>query len=338
MRTMLLMNGMNRRSVLGGLAATIATTVSGSAFAQGAPNFRRLEVIIPLSAGGGSDILFRQLMEHVRPKLSAQIAISNVPGDGSLLGLSRLARANPDDAVIGVHNPPNTVLSQLARGDAAPVDIRTLTPIAGYGRTFTVVATSAQSGIKTYQELQEVYKSGAQRLLGGTDRAGSSELTAELLKSDADLPFAEYVAYDGSGAGNAAIARNEVPAGLASYDAVIDGMASGTLHPLLVLGNTDRVDGMPDTPTVAELGYPSMAEVAAPIRVIVGPPNMEPALRDYLVGLFRDVITDADVVKKLGEAGIKLEYMTPEVVGESINGAFEKLEDLPVLKQLLSRK
>lgn len=338
MRSILSKSGMNRRTVLQAMAATVAATMSGSAFAQSAPNFRRLEVIIPLAAGGGSDILFRQVMEQVRPRLSAQIAISNVPGDGSLLGLSRLARANPGDAVIGVHNPPNTVLSQLARGAAAPVDIRTLTPIAGYGRTFTVLATSAQSGIKTYQELQEAYKSGAQRLLGGTDRAGSSELTAELLRSDADLPFAEYVAYDGSGAGNAAIARNEVPAGLASYDAVIDGMASGTLHPLLVLGNTERVAGMPDTPTAAELGYPSMAEVAAPIRVIVGPPNMEPALRDYLVGLFRDVLTDQEVVKKLAEAGIQIEYMTPEVVGSSINGAFEKLENLPVLKQLLSRK
>src|SRR5690606_25514142 len=236
----------------------------------------------------------RQLMEQVRPRLSAQIAISNVPGDGSLLGLSRVARADPGDAVIGVHNPPNTVLSQLARGDAAPVDIRTLTPIAAYGRTFTVLATSAQSGIKTYQELQEAYRSGAQRLLGGTDRAGSSELTAELLKSDADLPFAEYVAYDGSGAGNAAIARNEVPAGLASYDAVIDGMASGTLYPLLVLGNTERVDGMPDTPTAAELVYTSLAKVAATRRGIVGPPYLEPAMCAYRVRLFRDVVTDAN--------------------------------------------
>ena len=326
-----------RRSVLAGMASALLAAISGPAFAQDAPNIRRLEVIIPLSAGGGSDILVRQLMEHVRPHLSAQIAISNVPGDGSLLGLSRVARADPDQAMIGVHNPPNTVLSQLARGDAAPVDIRTLTPIAGFGRTFTVLATSAESGIETYQQLQEAYASGAQRLLGGTDRAGSSELTAELLRSEAELKFAEYVAYDGSGAGNAAIARNEVPAGLASYDAVLEGMESGTLRPLLVLGNTDRVAGMPDTPTAAELGYPSLAEVAAPIRVIVGPPNMEPGLRKYLVGLFRDVVTDPKVDEQMKAAGITLEYIEPDVVGQSINTAFDKLDELPALQQLLNR-
>src|SRR5690606_16663564 len=235
------------------------------------------------------------------------------------------------------HNPPNTVLSQLARGTSAPVDIRTLTPLGGFGRTFTVLATSAKSGIETYQQLQEAYETGAQRLLGGTDRAGSSELTAELLKSDAELGFAEYVAYDGSGAGNAAIARNEVPAGLASYDAVLDGMESGTLRPLLVLGNTDRVAGMPDTPTAAELGYPSLAEVAAPIRVIVGPPNMEPGLRDYLIGLFRDVVTDPKVDEQMQAAGITLEYIEPDVVGQTINTAFDKLDELPALQQLLNR-
>lgn len=326
-----------RRAVVGGLAAAMLAGAVAQAQAQAAPEIRRLEVIIPLSAGGGSDILFRQLMEEVRPRLDAPIAISNVPGDGSLLGLSQLARAQPNAAVIGVHNPPNTVLSQLARGEAAPVDIRTLTPIGGFGRTFTVLATSADSDIDTYEELQQAYASGEQRLLGGTDRAGSAELTAELLRSQAELPFAEYVAYDGSGAGNAAIARGEVPAGLASYDAVIDGMASGTLKPLLVLGNTERAAGMPDTPTVAELGYPSLSEVAAPIRVIVGPPAMDPALRDYLVGIFRDVVTDPAVLERMSAAGITLEYIPPETVGEAIDGAFVSLEDLPVLHELLNR-
>jgi tripartite-type tricarboxylate transporter receptor subunit TctC len=270
--------------------------------------------------------------------MSASIAVVNVPGDGSLLGLSRVGRAAPTDPMIAVHNPPNTVLSQLARGANAPVDIRTLTPIAGYGRTFTVVATAADSGITDYKQLVEAYKSGAQRLLGGTDRAGSSELTAELLKSDVDMPWAEYVAYDGSGALNAAMARNEVPAGLASYDAVLDGMKTGTLRPLLVLGSKSRPAGMPDTPTSAELGFKSLAEVAAPIRVIVGPPNMDPALRDYFVALWKGVITDPAVIEKFKQAGTAVEYIPPEEVDSAIKGAFASLQDLPALKALLAKK
>jgi tripartite-type tricarboxylate transporter receptor subunit TctC len=333
-------DGLMRRRLLAYIASATAVLMSGTlpAFAQAAPEIRRLDVIIPLSAGGGSDLLFRQLVEEVRPKLSASIAVANVPGDGSLLGLSRVARADPKDAMLGIHNPPNTVLSQLARGANAPVDIRTLTPIGGYGRTFTVLATAADSGIADYKALIEAYKSGAQRLLAGTDRAGSAELTAELLKSDAELPWAEYIPYDGSGALISALARNEIPAGLASYEAVLDGMKTGTLRPLLVLGSTTRPAGMPDTPTTTELGYRSLAEVAAPIRVIVGPPNMDPALRDYFIELWKGVVTDPAVVEKFAAAGTKLEYIPPEEVDKTIKGAFESLENLPVLKKLIGSK
>src|SRR5690606_40590278 len=102
----------------------------------------------------------------------------------------------------------------------------------------------------------------------------------------------------------------------------LEGMETGTLRPLLVLGNTDRVDGMPDTPTAVELGYPSLKEVAAPIRVIVGPPNMEPALRERLVDLFREVVTDPAVIERMAAANIKLEYLSPDEVNDTITGAF----------------
>lgn len=329
-----------RGLVHGALVATLALGLGlpGLANAQGAADIRRLEIIIPLSAGGGSDILVRRIAEELRSRMgSVPIAIQNVPGDGSLLGLSRVARFGPDQAVLGAHNPPNTVLSQLARGANAPVDIRELTPIAAYGRTFTVVATAADSGIRTFADLQAAYASGGRNLFGGTDRAGSSELTAMLLRDQVALPFGEYIAYDGSGAMNSALIRNEIPAGLASYDAVVAGMAAGTLHPLLVLGARERQAGMPDTPTAIELGYPSLAEVAAPIRVIVAQPGVNPAIRDYLVDLFATTLTDPDVVARLAAERIAIEYMPPEEVDAAIRGAFAALEDLPILRELMSR-
>src|SRR5690606_41900793 len=106
---------------------------------------------------------------------------------------------------------------------------------------------------------------------------------------------------------------------------------------LAVRGSADRGAGMPDTPTAAGRGCPSLAEVAPPIRVIVGPPTREPGLRDYLSGLFRDVVTDPKVDEQMQAAGITLEYIEPDVVGQTINTAFDKLDELPALQQLLNR-
>jgi len=322
---------------LGIVAGVLAMTPLAGTAQETKPEIRRLEVVIPLSAGGGTDLLVRQLMEEVRPRIDAPIAILNIPGDGSLLGLSRVGRAAPDDAIIGFHNPPNTVLSQLARGAEAPTDIRQLTSIGGYGRTYTVLATSAQSGIESFEQLSKTFTGGEGHLIGGTDRAGSSELAALLLKSDVKLNWKEYIAYDGSGALNAALTRNEVPVGLASYDSVYEGMQTGALKPLLVLGATERLPGMPDTPTAAELGFPSLAEVAAPIRIVVGPPNMNPELRDYFVKTWREVIEDPKVIEKMREAKVTLEYIPPEEVDKAIQNAFAKLESLPALKEMMGK-
>lgn len=328
------MHTMTRRG-FGALAGTAALTTMIPAAGR-AQDIRRLEVIIPYSAGGGTDNQARAMVEALRPLLNAPIAVRNVPGDAALLGLAQLSRERPNSATLAFHNPPNTVLAQLARGAAAPVDLRTLTPIAGYGQTFSVLAVHAESPYQTWADLKAAYDAGTERLFSGTDRGGSAELAAHLIRDQWDLKWQEYVAYDGSGDLNAALARKEIPAGLGSFDAVLSATNSGVLRPLVVLGSEKRHDGMPDTPTSLELGMTSLAEVAAPIRVIVGPPDMEPGLRDRLVDLWRQTITDPEVIARMKAQKVDLIYMSPEEVKSQIDGAFAKLDGLPALQAILS--
>ncbi len=319
--------------VLGGAAVTAFLPTRARA-----QDIRRLDIIIPYSAGGGTDNLARAMVEALRPRLGVSIAVRNVPGDAAMLGLSQVARASPGDAVLAFHNPPNTVLAQLARGDAAPVDIRKLTPIAGYGQTYSVLSVNAASDYKTWADLVAAFDSGKERLFGGTDRGGSAELAANLIRDQWGLKWQDYVAYDGSGDLNAAIARNEIPAGLGSYDATLSAMEAGTLRPLVVLGAEARQAGMKDTPTAIELGLTSLAEVAAPIRVIVGPPDMDPAIRDKLVAVWKDTITDPAVIEAMKAHKAELIYMSPEAVKQKIDDAFAKLQNLPALKTILTSK
>lgn len=325
-----------RRVVLTVLAAGMATTAYGPAAAQDAPQIRRLEVVVPYSAGGGTDRLSRSIVAELEDRIDAQISVRNVPGDAAMLGLSRIARAAPDAPMLAFHNPPNTVLAQLARGDDAPVDIRELTPIAAYAQTFSVLAVNSDTPYETFEELQAAYQNGEIRLFGGTDRGGSAELAASLIREQWEVPFEEYVAYDGSGDLNAALARGEVPAGIGSLDATLSAMSSGTVRPLVVLGAQDRQTGMENAPTAIELGLTSLAEVAAPTRIIVGPPDMEPSMRDYFVGVFRDTLTDPAVVEKFASNGVELLYVPPEDVDALIRGAFDSLEGLPALEAMMS--
>jgi tripartite-type tricarboxylate transporter receptor subunit TctC len=318
-------------------AAIAVACIATSTAAQDAPNIRRVEVIIPYSAGGGTDQLSRQIVEVLKPKLDATFAVRNVPGDAAMLGLSQIARAAPDDPVLAFHNPPNTVLAQIARGQDAIVDIAALTPIAGYGKSFTVLSTYADSPYTTFAELVEAYRSGAERLMGGTDRGGSGELTVALIKEQWGADWQEYVAYDGSGDTMAAVARREIPAGITSLDTALAGMQSGALRPLVVLGAHERQASLPDVPTAVELGLTSLEEIAAPSRIIVGPPDMDPALRDFFVATFEEVLTDPAVVSDFAAQNIEIIYMSPEDVDALVQGAFERLNDLPALERILGK-
>ena len=310
---------------------------SAGAVAQDTPNIRRLELIVSTAAGGGTDLLIRQIAEHLRPHVSHQIAIRNVPGDGSLLALSETARSKPNDAVMIFHNFPNTILSQITRGENAAVNIgEDLAPLGGFAYTYTALVTAADSGISSYEELQAAYESGEHRLLGGFDRGGNSEIGAELLRESAELPFVEYIPYDGSGDALAAVARGEVPAVLTSSDRAYDGLVSGTLVPLLILGATERLPDLPDTPTTAELGYPLMADVGQATRVIHVSANMDPALRQYLQDMWQKFFSDPASIEALRASDVDAEYIAPEAVEQIYQETYDSLSSMPIVRAAIS--
>jgi tripartite-type tricarboxylate transporter receptor subunit TctC len=51
---------------------------------------------VPLSAGGGSDILARKLARSLSDHWGQSVVVENVPGGSSIIGAQRVAKANPD--------------------------------------------------------------------------------------------------------------------------------------------------------------------------------------------------------------------------------------------------
>jgi len=57
---------------------------------------RPIKVIVPFSAGGGTDIIARSVSEKLSQKLGQSIVVINTPGAGGTIGASSVARAEPD--------------------------------------------------------------------------------------------------------------------------------------------------------------------------------------------------------------------------------------------------
>jgi tripartite-type tricarboxylate transporter receptor subunit TctC len=94
------------------------------AFAQGAFPSRPITLIVPFSAGGGTDLGARLLAADVEKELGTTIVVENREGAGSQVGTTALARARPDGYTIGAINQPavDTIILSPQRQAAFTID------------------------------------------------------------------------------------------------------------------------------------------------------------------------------------------------------------------------
>src|SRR5689334_12634668 len=84
------------RRIIGPLIA--AGVIAGSPLAHAQETYpnRPIRLLIPMSAGGSSDILMRTLSPRMADSLGQQIVIDNRPGANGVIGEEMVARSAPD--------------------------------------------------------------------------------------------------------------------------------------------------------------------------------------------------------------------------------------------------
>ncbi|MBW8315624.1 MAG: tripartite tricarboxylate transporter substrate binding protein, partial [Hydrogenophaga sp.] len=90
------MNQLKRKTttLLGATILSMLTISTG--WAQDDYPSRPIRLVVPYAAGGGTDILARQLTKKVGELLGQPIIVDNKPGAGTSIGAAEVAKANPD--------------------------------------------------------------------------------------------------------------------------------------------------------------------------------------------------------------------------------------------------
>jgi len=247
----------SRRHVWISLAAV---TVAPWARAQAWPA-KPVRIVVPFAAAGTTDIIARALAPEMQHAFTQPFVVDNKPGAGGNTGAAEVAKSAPDGytllmGTVGTHAINPALYPKMPYDHVK--DFAPITLCAGVPNVLVVNPAAAQKyQINSVQDLIRAAKANPGKLNFASSGNGTSiHLSAELFKSMTGT-YMVHLPYRGSGP-----ALIDLLGG--SADLMFDNLPSSLPHikagKLKALAVTSAVRSavLPDLPTIAEAGGPSL--------------------------------------------------------------------------------
>ena len=272
------------------------------ALAQAYPT-KPIKMIVPFPAGGTTDIVARIIAQKMTESMGQPVTVDNKGGAGGNIGADLMAKAAPDGYTIMMHNlsfPLAAVAQALANRSPFNVD----TDFAGVSIAVYVpfIWTSSPSvPAKDLKELANLLKSNKslQYNYGSTGPGSTMHVLGEAYKKEAGISM-EHIPFKGAAPLKQELLAGRLQVGGDQLSSSLAEVKAGTLKALATTASK-RIPGLPDVPTVKELGYPNLElegwnGVFAPAKT---PKEIIDRLNKEVIAAVRH----PDVVKRLNELG-----------------------------------
>jgi tripartite-type tricarboxylate transporter receptor subunit TctC len=213
---------------------------------------RTVKVVVPFPPGGNTDILARSLAEQIGGTQRATIVVENRPGAASVIGTEVVARAAPDGSTVLLNAPPFVINPHLrtVNYDA----LTSFEPICYLAREPLVIVVNSASPYHTLADLLSGARGRPGRLtLASIGPASTFHITFEKLKRDAKVDMT-FVPYPGASPAVNALLGEHVTSVFTTYAAVAEQLKAGKLR-AIVTASRDRIEPLPNVPTISESGY-----------------------------------------------------------------------------------
>lgn len=265
---------------------------------------RPVELVVPFSAGGPTDIVGRIVADGLAQELStdghrAQIPVVNKPGAGGIVGTVDVMNSNPDG--YGLTMVTGTSYGSQPHFESTPYGPTDLTPIAELTALPSVLVVNSDSDITSFDDYIAAADEQSGGLRYGTTGVGSSShVTFAALSGEAEMQTSD-VPYEGNAPMiNALLGNNLDSAVIQSIDA-IPNVESGDFRPLVVLGS-HQPEGLKDVPLATELGYSIDNDL---FFGIAGPPDMNPELVSLLEKKIKTTLNTKATKKRFANLKMK---------------------------------
>ncbi len=264
-----------------------------------------VKVIVGFAPGGGMDILGRLLGPKMSGIWGQPVVVENRPGASTSIATRYVADA-PADGHTVLLNSNSMVVNQVAN-PAAGYDIeRQLISIINVAWQPTVIAAANTLPVASLADIIALSKK--RKLSYGSPGQGTPQhLTGAQLFSILSKTDIVQVPYKGAGPAVSALAGNQIELAIVTLPPALPLIKSGRIKAIAIT-TAKRAASLPNTPTVAESGYPGF-DVNA-FNGYFMPVNTPKAVTDAFRQTVVKVLAMADIREKLADLGY--EFADPE--------------------------
>ena len=316
-----------KKSLFSFLAAAALSGIALSpVHAQDVFPSKPIRLLVGFAAGGPTDVIARVLARDMSVTLGQTIYIENKAGASSMIATREVKSAAPDGYTL-LFSSLGLNVNPILLGEQSGFNPKTdFTPISN-AATLPLVAVSAfDAPIKTMPELLKKAQTKAEAVsFASSGNGGSGHLAGELLATLAKTKML-HVPYKGNGPALLEVMSSRVDFMFYPVIGIADSVAAKRII-MLAVGTAKRLPQFPDTPTMAEVGFPGFEETA-PWVGLLGPAKMQAAIVNRLNDAMLKALAKPDVKAQLGKLGAVIVGNSPAEFAAYLKRDYDRWENV----------
>lgn len=288
---------------------------------------REIELMIPWSVGGATDISFRTFLSVLPKYLKVPVVIVSIPGGGAVPGYADAMTKKSDGYYVVAWATPSITKTHMS---VTPYDYKTFDPIINLTNAPCWILVPGNSPFQNLTDLLNAAEKQPNNItMGNAGAGGGTHMIALAFEKTAGVSF-NHVPYQGGGPAMVGAIGGHIDSVIVSPPEGVAQLESGDLRCVAIFAE-GRLGEFPDILTAKEQGVDF---TLGQWRGLAAPAGTHPDRIKIIHDAFKATMEDPDFILLAKNAGVLLDYKGTEEFTKWVEEQGQFYKDLIINNKL----